>query len=80
MFNPFTFASPKQQQEIIKVQKITKNIRYVVHTEDNESRIEFTLVTDNPEAKLLLPQLREGIVTSVTQMLYTLYGMEGERI
>jgi hypothetical protein len=64
----------------MKMQTLTRKIRYVVHTEDAENRVEVTLKTDDPEAAQLLPQLREGIVTSVTQMLYTMFAMEGERI
>ena len=52
--------------------------KYAVHTEDN--RVEITLNTDDPEAAQLIPQLQEGIVGSVTQMLYQLFSMAGERV
>jgi hypothetical protein len=74
------FATAQQKEQLMKMQTLTRKIRYVVHTEDAENRVEVTLKTDDPEAAQLLPQLREGIVTSVTQMLYTMFAMEGERI
>jgi len=80
VFNPMAFATAQQKEQLMKMQTLTRKIRYVVHTEDAENRVEVTLKTDDPEAAQLLPQLREGIVTSVTQMLYTMFAMEGERI
>jgi hypothetical protein len=59
------------------MQALTKKIGYIIHTEGDLVKI--TLKTDDPEAAKLIPQLQEGIVTSVTQMLYQLFGMEGER-
>ena len=58
--------------------QFTKKIKYVVHTEGN--RIDISLVTDDKEAAQLLPQIQEGIVNSVTQMLYTMFAMSGERV
>jgi len=80
VFNPLAMATPQQREQLAKVQQFSKNIKYIVHTEDSENRVEFTLKTDDPQAAELLPQLREGIVASVSQMLYTLYAMEGERV
>jgi len=78
VFNPLVTATPQQREELAKAQQFTKHIKYIVHTDGNGA--EFTLQTDDPQAALLIPQLLEGIVLSVTQMLYTLYAMEGERI
>jgi hypothetical protein len=80
MFNPMAYATPKQREELMKMQVLTQRIHYVIHTEDNENRVEVTLRTDDPEAAQLLPQLCEGVVTSVTQMLYQMFAMTGERI
>jgi len=78
MFNPIAFATPQQREQLVQAQQFTKKIKYVVHTEGN--RIEFSLVTDDKEAAQLLPQIQEGIVSSVTQMLYTMFAMSGERV
>ncbi len=78
MFNPIVFATPQQREQLMQAQQFTKKIKYVVHTEGN--RIEISLVTEDKEAAQLLPQIEEGIVTSVTQMLYTMFAMSGERV
>ena len=78
VFNPMAFATPQQREELAKMQQFTKRIKYRIHTEDN--RVEISLNTDDAEAMQLLPQLQEGIVTSVTQMLYQMFDMEGERV
>lgn len=78
MFNPMAFSTPQQRELLAKMQGFTKRIKYVIHTDDG--RVEVTLQTDDPEAASLIPQLQEGIVSSVTQMLYQLFSMEGERV
>ncbi len=78
VFNPAAFISPQQREQLAQAQQFTRKIRYVVHTEGN--RIEFSLSTDDAEAAQLLPQIQEGIVTSVTQLLYTMLAMSGERV
>ena len=80
MFNPMAFATPKQREEMMKMQVLSQKIKYIVHTEDSENCVEVTLKTDDPEAAQLLPQITEGIVTSVTQMLYQMFAMNGERV
>ena len=78
VFNPMTFATTQQREQLVKMQTLTQRISYVIHTEDE--RVEITLKTDDTEAAQLLPQLQEGIVTSVTQMLYQMFAMSGERV
>jgi len=80
MFNPMAFATPQQRDQLAKMQQFTKNVKYTVHTEGGENRVEITLKTDDPQANQLLPQIIEGIVNSATQMLYQLFSMEGERV
>ncbi len=80
MFNPMAFATPKQREELMKMQPFTEKIHYIIHTEDGANRIEITLKTDSPESAQLLPQLSEGIVTCVAQMLYQMFAMTGERV
>ena len=80
VFNPLALLTPQQREQLARTQQITKNVKYIVHTEDSENRVEVTLKADDPEAAQLLPQLQEGIVTSVTQMLYQMFAMQGERV
>lgn len=77
MFNPMAFATPQQQEQLAKMQVLTQNVKYIIHTENN--RVEVSLETDDPEAAKLFPQLQEGMVNSITQMLYQLFAMSGER-
>lgn len=60
------------------MQQFTEKIKYIVHTDD--SGVEISLQTDDLEAAKLIPQIQEGIVSSVTQMLYTMFTMTGERV
>ena len=78
VFNPIAFAIPQQREQLVQAQQFTRKIKYVVRTEGN--RIEFSLITEDKEAAQLLPQIQEGIVNSVTQMLYTMFAMSGERV
>jgi hypothetical protein len=78
VFNPIAFATPQQREQLVQAQQFTRKIKYVVRTEGN--RIEFSLITEDKEAAQLLPQIQEGIVNSVTQMLYTMFAMSGERV
>jgi len=78
VLNPMAFATPQEREQLAKVQQLTRNIKYVLHTEEN--RVEITLETDDPRAEELIAQLQEGIVGSVTQMLYQMLDMKGERI
>jgi len=80
MFNPLAFATPQQREQLEKMQGLTQRIKYIIHTEDSENRVEVTLETDDPEVGKLLPQIREAIVNSLTQMLYQLFAMTGERV
>jgi hypothetical protein len=80
VFNPLALLTPQQREQLARTQQITKNVKYIVHTEDSENRVEVTLETDDPDAAQLLPQIMEGIVSSVTQMLYQMFDMKGERV
>jgi acylphosphatase len=78
VFNPTAFATPQQIEQLARMQKFTEKIKYIVHTDDG--RVEVSLQTDDPEAAKLIPQIQEGIVSSVTQMLYMMFAMTGERV
>lgn len=77
-FNPMAFITPEQREQLAKIQKFTEKVKYTVHTD--AGRVEFTLETDDPEAARLIPQIQEGIINTVTQLLYTTFNMSGERI
>jgi uncharacterized FlaG/YvyC family protein len=78
VFNPTAFATPQQREQLARMQKFTEKIKYIVHTDD--THVEFSLKSDDHEAAKLIPQIQEGIVSSVTQMLYTMFAMTGERV
>ena len=78
VFNPMAFATPQQREQLVRMQALTKKISYDIHTEGN--LVTITLRTDDPEAAELIPQLQEGVVGSVTQMLYQMFAMNGERV
>ena len=78
VFNSLAFATPQQREQLAKMQQFTEKIKYIVHTDD--SGVEISLQTDDLEAAKLIPQIQEGIVSSVTQMLYTMFTMTGERV
>ena len=78
VLNPMAFVTPQQREQLAKMQQFTRKINYVVHTDDE--RVEVALKTDDPESANLIPQIQEGIVSSVTQMLYTMFDMTGERV
>ena len=78
VLNPMALATPQQKEQLAKMQQFTRKIKYIVHTDDE--RVEVSLKTDDPESANLIPQIQEGIVSSVTQMLYTMFDMTGERV
>lgn len=77
-FNPMAFASQQQKEQLAQMQQFTKDVKCTIHVEDN--RVEITLQTDNEQAAQLIPQLQEGIVGSVSQMLYQMFNITGEKV
>lgn len=78
VMNPMMYANPEQRKNLEDMQKLSVKIKYIVHTEGN--RVEFILETADAEAAKFIPKVEEGIVAAVTQMLYTMFAMNGERI
>lgn len=76
--NPMAFMTPQQQEMLKRVQAVSKNISAQIKTSDNE--IHVWLNTDNPEAAQLLPQIQEGLVNSLANTLYQMFGIAGARI
>jgi len=79
MIDPMAFASPQQRQKLAEMQAVTRNITYIVHTEDEANRVEVTLESEDPQAAQVIPQIREAVVDSITQTLYTMFAMSGKR-
>jgi predicted GTPase len=77
-FNPMAFATPQQKEQLAQMQQFTQKVRCTIHTEDN--RVEVSLETDDEQAAQLIPQLQEGIVGSVSHMLYQMFGVTGKRV
>ena len=77
VMNPMTMMSEEQQKMLGEVQKYTKDIKAVIHKEGNNTLI-LILNTNNPQAEPYLPQIRESLVSSIAQTLYTFFGITGE--
>jgi hypothetical protein len=65
-------------EQLAQMQSVTSRIKARVHTEANRE-IRVYLDTDDAEAAQWLPQVTEGLVGSVSQALYQLFGITGER-
>ncbi len=74
--NPLTMMSEEQQKMLAEVQKFTKDIKAVVHKEGDNS-FTVTLNTNNPKAQEYLPQIRESMISSLAQTLYTFFNIKG---
>lgn len=76
VMNPLAMMSEEQQRMLQEVQKFTKDIKAVVHKEGGNS-FTVTLNTNNPEAQQYLPQIRESMINSLAQTLYTFFNITG---
>lgn len=77
VFNPLTMMSENQRKLLLEVQKFTKDINAVIHKEGDNS-FSVTLNTDNDQAKQYLPQIRESMINSLAQTLYTFFNITGK--
>ena len=78
VMNPMAFMTPQQQEMLKKVQAISKDISAEIKTSDNE--IHVLLSADKPDAVQLLPQIQEGLVNSIANTLYQMFGISGKRV
>lgn len=78
VFNPMGLFSPQQQDQLAKMQVYTQKIHATIHGEGN--RLEVTLSTDDAMAAQYIGQLTEAMVGTITQMLYQLFAVTGERV
>jgi len=78
MFNPLGLITPAQQEQLAMMQQYTTKIHYVLHTEEN--RMEISLKTEDAEAETFIPQLQEAMVGCISQVLYHMFGIQGERV
>lgn len=77
--NPLAMLNPEQQKLLEEVQKYTKDVKAVVKKEGSNS-FTVTLNSDNPEAQQYLPQIRQSMITSLAQTLYTFFNIKGSVI
>jgi hypothetical protein len=63
-------------EQLAQMQAVTSRIKARIHRENNEITIH--LETEDPAAIQWLPQVTQGIVGSVAQSLYQLFGIQGE--
>ena len=68
--------SSEQAKFLTEVQKFTKDIRAIVH-KNGTIGLTITLMTDNPQAEQYLPQIRDSLISSMAQTLYTFFNIQG---
>ena len=78
VYNPMALLTPQQREQLAKMQVFTQKIRATIHGEGN--RLEITLNTDDTVAAQYIGQLTEAMVGTITQMLYQLFAVTGERV
>ena len=66
----------EQQENLAKIQTLTKFVTAEVHTEDNITSIK--LLTTNEEAKAAIPPIQAALVKSVAQVLSMFFSIEGK--
>jgi len=66
------------QEQLAQMQAVTSRIKARIHTEGGEIKI--NLETSDAEATQWIGSVSEGIVSSVAQSLYQLFGIQGERV
>ncbi len=74
--NPMQMLNPEQAKMLAEVQKYTKYIKAVI-TKKGDNTLTLILETDNPEAEQYLPQIRESLINSLAQTLYTFFDVQG---
>jgi hypothetical protein len=67
-------------EQLAQMQAATARIYARVHTSKDNREITIHLETDDPAAIQWLPQVSQGIVTSVAHSLYQLFGIKGELV
>ena len=76
VMNPIAMLSPEQQKFLTEVQKFTKDIHATVVKRDGNG-ITVTLTASNPQAEPYLPQIQNALISSIAQMLYTMFNIQG---
>lgn len=68
--------TPEQTANIAKIQELTKHISArVVKSADGSIAISF--ITDNEQAKAILPQIQTALVSSIANVLHMMFGITG---
>lgn len=68
--------NPEQQKLLAEVQKYTKDINATIKRE-GENSFSVILNTNNPQAQPYLSQIRNSLISSVAQTLYTFFNVQG---
>ena len=64
-------------EQMAQMQASTSHIKARIHSENNRE-ITIHLETEDPAAIQWLPQVTQGIVGGVAQVIYQLFGIQGE--
>lgn len=76
VMNPLQMLSPEQQKTLQEVQRFTAYIKAVVRKEGNNG-LSIILNTENPDAEQYLPRIRDSLINSIAQTLYTFFNITG---
>lgn len=68
--------SAEQTANLAKIQELTKHISARVHKSENGG-IEITFITESEEARAILPQIQESLVSSVANVLHLMFAIPG---
>jgi len=78
MINPMSMLSPKQAEQITAIQTVSHKIQAEIATTDNGMTLR--LLTEDPEAAKLIPQIRELVVNGCATSLYQFFNITGKMV
>jgi len=67
----------EQVQVITQIQQLTKDVKAEVHKGSNGS-VSIAFITEDEKAKTVLPQIQSLLVSSIANVLYSLFGISGK--
>jgi len=70
------FATPEQMQALARIRPLTQKIQVKIICRDDGIQLKFS--SDDPEAKQVIPVVREAATQSIAGTLNTLFGITGE--
>ncbi len=66
------------EEQLQQLQAVTSHIKGTISGTPGEVTVR--LSANDPAAQQFLPQITEQLVSSISQVLYQLYGIQGERV